>query len=119
MTMRRWLILSIIVVLAGGNVFFGWQYRRLQQAEVSLSGPSQQAKTNRQLIDFTLLFIDKVLRAQQEVDFETRLQLENMVRSLNHPEILQNWQEFVGSKTEAEAQDKVKNLLESLVKKIN
>ena len=117
--MKRWLILIIILVLVGGNVYFNRQYRQLKNETASLSGPSEQTKTNRQLIDFTLLFIDKVLRAEQEVDFETRLQLENKVRELKNEKVLSAWQAFVESQTETEAQDKVKNLLESLVKNIH
>lgn len=53
------------------------------------------------------------------MSFDTRLKLEAAVRSLDDEEILSQWQKFTESKTEAEAQTEVKNLLEMLVKKIS
>lgn len=67
---------------------------------------------------FTELFVEKVLKTGKEVDFETRLQLENSVRELNNAEILNQWQKFIESKTEADAQIEVRNLLEILIKNI-
>jgi hypothetical protein len=46
------------------------------------------------------------------------LKLEYAVRDLADGEILKQWNEFVNSKTESEAQEQVKNLLELLVNKI-
>ena len=69
-------------------------------------------------MNFTKLFITQVLRADGEVDFETRLKLENAVRELNDQNILAQWQKFVESETEEEAQEEVKNLLGMLVNKI-
>ena len=75
-------------------------------------------KTNEKILDFTKLFIEKVLKAEGEIDFETRLSLENAVRGLDDGEILARWQKFTESQTEADAQTEVKNLLELLVSKI-
>jgi hypothetical protein len=75
----------------------------------------ESQKTNEKVLDFTKLFIEKVLKAETEVDFETRLKLENAVRNLGDEEILTQWQKFTESKTEAEAQEEVKNLLEMLL----
>jgi CRISPR/Cas system endoribonuclease Cas6 (RAMP superfamily) len=62
--------------------------------------------------------IEKVLKAEKEVDFETRLKLENAVREINDKEILNQWIKFTESKTEDEAQNNIKNLLDLLVDKI-
>jgi hypothetical protein len=78
----------------------------------------QTQTTNEKVLEFTNLFIEKVLKAQTEVGFETRLKLENAVRNLNDEEILAQWQKFTESKTEAGAQEEVKNLLQMLVSKI-
>ena len=59
-----------------------------------------------------------MLKAEKEIDFETRLKLENAVRNIGDDEILIQWQKFIESKTEAEAQTGVKNLLDLLVDKI-
>ncbi len=73
---------------------------------------------NEKVLEVSKLFIEKVLKAETEVDFETRLKLENAVRNLGDQEIMNQWQKFVNSKTEIQAQIEVKNLLEILVNKI-
>lgn len=116
--MSKQSLFIIILVLFLGNLFFGWQFSVASKEAVLFSSQIEAGKINRLIVDFTLLFINKVLRAEGEVDFETRLQLENMVRAINDKEILAQWQKFVGSKTEIEAQLEVRNLLELLVKKV-
>ena len=64
------------------------------------------------------MFIKDVLQADKEVDFETRLKLENAVRDLKDQEILAGWQSFIDSKTEQDAQSNVKKLLGILISKI-
>ncbi len=73
---------------------------------------------NEKVLEFSKLFIKQVFKAETEVDFETRLKLENAVRNLGDQEIMNQWQKFVNSKTEIQAQIEVKNLLEILVNKI-
>ncbi|MFA4818009.1 MAG: hypothetical protein WC608_04795 [Parcubacteria group bacterium] len=75
-------------------------------------------KANGQVLAFANLFIEKVLQSGKEVDFETRLDLENSVRDLNDKEILAQWQKFTQAKDQAGAQNEVKNLLKLLVQKI-
>lgn len=117
--MNKKIILTIIIpILLAGNMFFGYKYfaiqKELQQTQASL----KIQKTNEKILDFTVLFIDKVLKAETEVDFETRLRLENAVRDLDDEEILAQWQKFVNSQSENEAQQEVKNLLGLLIDKI-
>lgn len=113
------IILILILILLAGNVFLGVKYfssqKELRQTQTAL----EIQKTNDKILEFTKLFIKEVLRAKTEVDFETRLKLENAVRNLGDEEILAQWSKFVESKTEAGAQEEVKNLLEMLVSKIN
>lgn len=70
------------------------------------------------IVNFTKLFIKKVLVVEGEVDFETRLELENAVRALNDEEIKQQWQKFIESSSEEDAQGQVKVLLSLLMKRI-
>ena len=111
-------ILIIILVLLVGNVFLGSKYfsaqKEFRQAQTAL----QTQTTNEKVLEFTKLFIKEVLKAEAEVNFDTRLKLENAVRNLGDEEILNQWQKFTESKTEAGAQEEVKNLLEMLVSKI-
>ncbi len=74
--------------------------------------------TDRQVVAFLGLFIDRVLQSDEPVDFDTRLKLENDVRAMNDPSILAQWNAFTASKSEAEAQEAVKDLLDMLVERI-
>ena len=111
-----WIIL--VFILLAGNIFLGFQYKSVQQE-------LQQAKTaaatqgiNEKVLGFTKLFIENVLATEGDVDFETRLQLENAVRAIDDEQILAQWKRFIESATEEEAQIEVKNLLAELVGKI-
>jgi len=111
-----WIILVLILLV--GNVLFGVKYFAVQKELRQIQAVLETQKTNEKVLEFTKLFIEKVLKTETEVDFETRLKLENTVRNLGDEEILSQWQKFTESKTESEAQDNVKNLLEMLVGKI-
>ena len=114
---RIFLIITILILLVG-NVFFWLKYSATQKELLKTTQALETQKTNEKLLNFAKLFIDTVLKAEGEIDFETRLQLENAVRNLNDSEILAQWQKFTDSQTEVDAQTEVKNLLELLVSKI-
>ena len=118
MIKQKTILIIIILFLLVSNIYFGFRYfivqKDLRQTQLSLK--SQQ--TNERILEFSKLFIDKVLKAKTEVDFETRLKLETAVRNLKDEEILVQWQKFTESKTEDGAQENVKNLLEILINKI-
>ena len=108
----------IIFVLLVGNLFFATEYSAVKKELQEIKQPIEIQEINEKVLNFTQFFITEVLKAEEEVDFETRLRLETAVRDLNDEEILTQWQRFVDSKTETEAQEEVKNLLELLVSKI-
>jgi hypothetical protein len=111
-----WVSLVLILSLLAGNAYWiirdQWVLKNIPTAVVA------EAPVNLKVVNFLKLFIDKVLKADKEIDFETRLQLENGVRDLNDKEILAAWQKFTASKTEQEAQLEVNNLLTLLVGKL-
>ncbi len=119
MTRTRIAILIVVVLLLVGNVYFGWRYVSTVQALQKTDAELAKKQQNEQVVQFTNFFIEKVLKAQGEVDFDTRLKLENDVRQLNDPQILADWEAFTNSKTELEAQGAVKTLLGDLVAKIS
>lgn len=118
MNQKTILTITILVLLAG-VIFFGFKYsvvkKEIQQNRTAL----ETQKTNKEVLEFAKLFIEKVLKAEAEVDFETRLKLESAVRDLGDEEILTQWQKFTESETEPEAQKEVRNLLEMLLSKIS
>lgn len=108
-------ILGLLIV---GNVFFAYSYFNAYNELKAVKSTQAQAELNQKVINFTSLFIKKVLQADKEVDFETRLSLENAVRDLKDEEVIAEWHNFTNSKTEQGAQDSVKKLLEILIGKI-
>jgi hypothetical protein len=115
---KQKITLIIILILLIGNIFFSYKYFALQKELETTKADIKTQQINEKTLDFTKLFIEKVLKAETEVDFETRLKLENAVRNLNDEQIFSQWQKFTESKTEAEAQIEVKNLLKMLIDKI-
>jgi len=110
--------LTLVLILVLGNIVFGAKYflisGELREAKAAL----EIQKTNEKILDFSKFFIKEVLRAENEVDFDTRLKLENSVRGLEDEEIFNQWQKFTESDTEREAQAEVTNLLGLLLEKI-
>ena len=105
--------------MLAGNIFLGVNYYLLHKEFTQMASLVDSQKTNDKVLAFTKLFIEKVLKATTEVDFETRLKLENAVRDLNDETILAQWTKFLATKDAASAQTEVKNLLNILVNKIN
>lgn len=116
------LIVIVFLFFAAGNVFLCVKYfsvqKELAKTSIELAGQKSIKNTNEKVLDFAKLFVEKILQAETEVDFETRLKLENSVRDLEDEEILSQWNNFINAQTEEEAQKEVKNLLELLVDKI-
>lgn len=116
---NRLLAIIFVGALIIGNAFFGLNYFFLQKEVKNQNSIIAKVEFNKKLVNFYSLFIKKVLQAEQDIDFETRLSLENAVRDLNDEEIMTIWQYFTESKTEAEAQENVKSLLGILVDRIS
>jgi hypothetical protein len=108
----------IIGVLLISTVFFGLNYFFVSKELQEVKATASKTELNTKVLDFASLFIKKVLQANTEVDFETRLSLENAVRDLKDDQIMAEWQNFTASKTEADAQNSVKKLLGILISKI-
>lgn len=115
--MKNIFLVVLILGLAGSTLFLGLKLRESSAAMTSAQEKSDSIVFNAKVLDFTSMFIEEVLKAEQEVSFETRLALEAEVRALNDPEILKHWQAFTNSTTSDEAQGHVKNLLATLISK--
>jgi len=108
----------LLVLLIASNFLWGFFYFSQRRELVEKRQATVVQATNVQVLDFTRLFINDVLKSKGEVDFEKRLELENAVRSIKNPEILAQWGKFINSKDEVSAQAEVKNLLGTLIDKI-
>ncbi|MCX6765249.1 MAG: hypothetical protein NT148_01790 [Candidatus Nealsonbacteria bacterium] len=105
-------VLITITLLSSKLYLYSNEIVRLQKVE-------QERVVNSKILSFTKLFIEKVLASKTEVDFETRLKLENSIRDINDPELFDQWTKFTGSKESGEAQANVVILLQMLVSKIS
>lgn len=115
---KKRIIEFVIVALIVSNAFFAYSYFNSYKELKNINSAETKVELNAKVIDFTSMFIEKVLQAEEEVDFETRLSLENAVRDLKDEEVMNEWNAFISSKTELEAQNSVKRLLGILVAKI-
>jgi hypothetical protein len=106
--------LLLISLLANATLSFF-----LVQNNQALDKMLHVQQANAKIIEFTHVFIEEVLLASQDVDFDTRLSLETMVRNLNDQEILDQWQEFTGAQTQEQASIRAKRLLNLLVNKVS
>ena len=103
------IVLSCASVLL--NIWLGWQLFTAAQA-------FQSAQMDARMLTFTQMFVEKVLMASTEIDFDTRLALETAVRNLNDQQIFNQWQAFTKSSTKEEASNAAKLLLNMLIKKV-
>ncbi|MDP3245186.1 MAG: hypothetical protein Q8M83_06050 [bacterium] len=115
---NKWKYLIPIIILLAVSGFLLFRAYQGQQELAVVKTQLAGRENNARIVNFTKLFIKQVLKAETEVSFETRLKLENAVRDLGDVEILAQWQKFTDSKTEIDAQQDVKNLLELLVDKM-
>lgn len=115
---QRIILTAIIIILLLTNIFLGLKYSAAKKEAQKAQSALSVQQTNDKVLSFASLFIEKVLKADSEVNFETRLELENAVRNLGDQEILAQWQKFTEAKIQDEAQLEVKNLLGLLVEKI-
>ncbi len=113
------LLIIVIGVLLIFSIFITIQYFKSNRESKQLKILIEKNNLNTAILDFNKLFIDNVLKSKGEIDFETRLKLENAVRDLKDKEVLSQWQKFTESNTEEKAQEEVKNLLEMLANKIS
>lgn len=105
------ILVAVVLVLAG-------QYYIERQNLIIAQNTINALQYDQKVLNFTKMFIAKVLKADGEVSFDDRLLLENSVRDINDKNIFDQWQKFINAKTALEAQIEVKNLLEMLVNKI-
>lgn len=105
------IVILITILAVAGCVYFGVKSARLEKENHGLKNNRTLSSEQVRIIDFGNQFVDEVLQANSEVDFDTRLKLENNVRDIGDNDILAEWQKFTESKTETDAQTETKNLL--------
>ena len=79
---KRIFIIIVFGILIIVNVFLAFKYVSIAKELQEVKSNQTKVEFNSNVINFTSMFIKKVLQANIEVDFETRLSLENAVRGL-------------------------------------
>jgi flagellar basal body-associated protein FliL len=109
------ILITIILFLLAGYVYFYFQYSDLKNKyNVFL----EIDRINEKIVIFNKLFVGKILMAEGEVSYDDRLKLENAANDTQDEEIINEWHYFLNSKTEEEAQERTKNLLNLFINKI-
>jgi len=108
-------IIGILVIAVVGLTIYVSSLKNQITGEVPVVG---QTNKSGYVLLFMEDFVNSVLDAPGEVDFETRLRLENEVRETKDAEILAAWKAFTDSKSEGDAQKSVVQLLKILVVKL-
>ncbi|HEY4505008.1 MAG TPA: hypothetical protein VJI73_04530 [Candidatus Paceibacterota bacterium] len=108
-------IIGILVIAVVGLTFYVSSLNDQITGKVPIV---KQSSKQTQIVLFMNDFINSVLDAPGEVDFETRLRLENEVRDTKDADILAAWKAFTEGKSEADAQERVIELLKVLATKL-
>jgi len=108
-------ILAMAVILFCASLLLnGWLAYQLSAVLTAYN--SQQIDSR--VLAFANMFVEDVLMANKEIDFDTRLFLETAVRGLNDQEIFNQWQKFTKAETKENSSTEAKYLLDLLIKKI-
>lgn len=114
----RTLYLIIVLLILLDIVFVGQYLVSIEKVKIA-ENLLRTYQYNDKILNFSKLFVNKVLANTGEVSFEDRLALENAVRDINSKPIFDQWQKFVNATSEVEAQVELKNLLELVINKVN
>jgi len=111
---KIFLVVITFIILASLAVN-GWLISELYRASNNYNAQQKDMK----VLVFTNMFVENVLMAKQDIDFDTRLTLENAVRDLNDSLIFDQWQRFTKATTKEDASNEAKNLLNLLIKRVS
>jgi len=118
MDKKKYVLFGLITLLIIGNIYFIFKSGSLSAKLSETQAEMTKSSRNEKVVAFMGLFVDKVLKSEKDIDFDTRLALENSVRATGDQELVNQWQKFTNAKTEKEAQVEVKNLLGMIAEKI-
>lgn len=110
--------LVLVIIIFASNIAWGIGYFKEKSALRQAEGEIQTLGQNKKILAFQKLFVNKVLKASGDVDFDTRVMLQNSVNDTGDEAIIAAWNSFLASKTEAEGQERVKELLSLLSSRV-
>jgi hypothetical protein len=107
----------VLFLLVASNIVWALEYISQRSELIRTKGELSTVVQNKKILAFQKLFVEKVLNADGVVDFNTRVTLQNAVADINDESITRTWNGFLSAKTEAEGQNRVKQLLSLLASK--
>lgn len=107
----------IIIILLATNLFLSVKYFNTNK-ELKETKSITVFQERTKFTEFNKVFISEVLQAKSEVNYDTRLKLDEIVKDINDKELTEQWQKFTNSKTEKEAQDETVKLLGLVAEKM-
>ena len=113
-TSKKAILIFLIILFCASLAFNGWL---AYQLSIVLHAYRVQ-QIDARILSFTSMFVEDVLMAHKEIDFDTRLSLETTVRSLNDQQIFDQWQRFTKAQTKEDSSNEAKILLDLLIKRI-
>ena len=116
--MKQNQIYLIIIILLLSNLFLGVKYFNANKELKGTISVTTVQEERTKFTEFNRTFISEVLQAKSEVNYDTRLKLDEMIKDINDQELTAQWQKFTDSKTEEEAQDETVKLLGFLAERM-
>src|SRR3989344_1546582 len=110
-------VLVVILVLITGILLFKWEGAK-QDVVLARTAVLEVEGRRSRTADFFAHFVSSILVKQSNIDFEERLKLESEARAIVSAGILARWQAFTSSKTEADAQEAVVELLSAIAEEL-
>ncbi len=107
----------IITLLLFGNLVFAFKYVQLERNNQKIQNVIEKNQKRQKVLNFGKLFVKEVLKAEGDIEFETRVELEKTIIDLQDETIMNQWNKFLSSETENDAQIEVKELLQLLFEK--
>jgi len=115
---QKQIYLIIVIILLFSNIFLGIKYFNASKELEETKNTVTLQKERTKFIEFNRIFISEVLQAKSEVNYDTRLKLDRMVKDINDQELTAQWRVFTDSQTEEEAQDETVKLLGLLAERV-
>lgn len=109
----------LVLIILASNAVWALEFSLEKTARKKAQSELTAFSHNKKISAFQKLFVDKVLKSDGDVDFDTRVLLQNSVNDTGDKDVIEAWNSFLRAKTEDEGQARVKDLLSLLSSKLN
>jgi hypothetical protein len=117
--MNKFFVVIIVILLAASlilNVCLGFAVYTTGKKYQDLA---QSITLNERVSDFASLLIDKVLKSNDGIAFEDRVQLENAIQATKDKQLYDQWEKFVNAQTLPEGKTDLYDLIQMIINKLS